>query len=486
MSTKAAIYARISSDPTERKVGVTRQLDDGRAIAEQLGWTVLDTYVDNDRSAKDGKHRPDFERLLTDVDAGLVDAVVAWDNDRLARDAGDLERLIGLARTRGLRFATRHGEQSLAAAHGQLTARIKTAVAAYEVGQMGERLQRAFRDRAERGLSHGFCAFGWERRYTHDPSGRVVSVDEVLSPQPSSVMRDAARRLLSGESLRSIAAGLNAAGVATPQQSSRRKPDSDATWNSTILRQLLLRQRNAGLRVHRGEVVGRGAWQPLWDEATQQRISAVLSDPSRRTSIGNGRAKHLLSGIARCGRCADGGRIVTIPSQHGRRVYVCSGCYRIRRRVEPVDDWVTGHVLALLASPQAVEMLTGPDDEAAAAAAGEVTRLRERLDDAAASYAAGDIDTRQLAVVTSRLRPDLDRAERRVRASAAAPDLLDLARPNIAAVWDGLPLDRQRQAIRALLTVTILPTVRGAGQFRKEHVRVRRLSEDRPIVGSPV
>ena len=47
----AAIYARISSDVTGEGLGVARQLEDCRKLAESKGWTVGAEYVDNDISA---------------------------------------------------------------------------------------------------------------------------------------------------------------------------------------------------------------------------------------------------------------------------------------------------------------------------------------------------------------------------------------------------------------------------------------------------
>jgi site-specific DNA recombinase len=44
----AAMYARIGSDTEGRALGVTRQLQDCRRLADTLGWPVAQEYVDND------------------------------------------------------------------------------------------------------------------------------------------------------------------------------------------------------------------------------------------------------------------------------------------------------------------------------------------------------------------------------------------------------------------------------------------------------
>jgi site-specific DNA recombinase len=84
---RAGLYARISLDWEGKGLGVERQLQDCGAIAKRLGWTVIDEYVDNSIGAskysKTGKHRAEYNRLLGDIEAGRLDAVVIWMEDRL-------------------------------------------------------------------------------------------------------------------------------------------------------------------------------------------------------------------------------------------------------------------------------------------------------------------------------------------------------------------------------------------------------------------
>ena len=74
----AGIYVRISRDRAGAGLGVERQEQDCRALADQLGWAVVDFYSDNDISAYSGKRRPDYERMLADISAGRINAVIAW------------------------------------------------------------------------------------------------------------------------------------------------------------------------------------------------------------------------------------------------------------------------------------------------------------------------------------------------------------------------------------------------------------------------
>src|SRR5436309_12465941 len=101
-SIPAAIYTRISSDPDDLKLGVQRQEDDCRELATRQGWQVSRVYTDNDLSAaKKGVRRPEYERLLKDIEAGTVWRLIIDKPDRLYRRNVELEHLIDVVEGAG-------------------------------------------------------------------------------------------------------------------------------------------------------------------------------------------------------------------------------------------------------------------------------------------------------------------------------------------------------------------------------------------------
>lgn len=71
-----AVYVRQSEDKTGHEAAVQRQEADCRLMAQAKGWDSPVLYADNSISATTGKTRPAFERLLGDIDRGLVSGVV--------------------------------------------------------------------------------------------------------------------------------------------------------------------------------------------------------------------------------------------------------------------------------------------------------------------------------------------------------------------------------------------------------------------------
>jgi len=106
---RAAIYCRISLDRAGEGLGVERQETLCRKLAAERGWQVVEVYIDNDQSAFSGKARPAYDRLMHDLEVGLIDAVICLDVDRLTRRPAELEVFIELAQDRARERIRRYG-----------------------------------------------------------------------------------------------------------------------------------------------------------------------------------------------------------------------------------------------------------------------------------------------------------------------------------------------------------------------------------------
>ncbi|MDT5181978.1 MAG: hypothetical protein QOI29_136, partial [Mycobacterium sp.] len=92
---EAAVYLRQSVDRYGDELAISRQREDCLKLCDQRGWSPHE-YVDNDTSATKGR-RHAYERMLDDIRAGYIGAVVVWDLDRLHRRPMELEHFIDLA-----------------------------------------------------------------------------------------------------------------------------------------------------------------------------------------------------------------------------------------------------------------------------------------------------------------------------------------------------------------------------------------------------
>ncbi|TNH24067.1 recombinase family protein [Micromonospora orduensis] len=441
--TRAAIYVRISRDREGGGLGVARQEQDCRELAARHGLTVAQVYSDNDLSAYSGKPRPAYRRMLDDIATARIDAVMAWHTDRLHRSPTELEEYISACEPRGVpTYTVKAGPLDLSTPSGRMVARQLGAVARYEVEHQVERQQRAKMQAAADGKWGG-----GRRPYGYEADGVTPRADEAR------VVAEVTDAILSGASLRAQAADLNARGLLT---------STGRGWNATELRKVLLRARNAGLREHRGDIVGPAAWPPLVDEDRWRAVVSVLTHPGRRTQWSSAR-RWLLSGLALCGVCGTPVR-ATLMSTTARSVpsYTCKAARCVGRNAAEVDGYVSAIVVERLSRPDLATLLPGDQQPDTASLQLDAAALRERLDGLASAYADGAIDVRQLREGSERLRARLAEVEDSLADAGRGDALAGLVgAANPAQAWEALDLHRRRAVVDTLMTVTIHRTRKG-------------------------
>lgn len=443
----AALYTRVSQDSTGEQLAITRQYDDCIMLAERLGWTVADHYSDNDISAFSGKTRPAFEKMLTAIGRGDIDAIICWQPDRLYRSLKDLERLVD-ATDRGVQIATVNGgDLDLSNSTGRMLARILGSVSRQESELKGERRRRANLQRANAGVWRA----DQPRVFGYTKTGQL------LEPEATAV-RQAMHDVLAGRSLRSIATEFNEHGLRTPASAKR----GGGRWTNLSLRRTLIRPVYAGLAVYQGAVVGRGDWEPIVDEDIHRGLVAYLSDPGRAPGTAFER-KHLGSGVYRCGVC--GGFLYTVFVSKARpMMYGCKPHKHVVRLAGPLDELVTETVLEVLRRNNVGSMLSPREGFDTAALHASRTALGSRMDELAAMFACGEIDASQLRAGTAEHRArigEIDAVLAEHTRTSPAAQLLDGEPDQIEKRWAALSADLKGKVVAELMTVTVLPTPRG-------------------------
>jgi site-specific DNA recombinase len=497
---RAAMYLRQSLDREGKELAVSRQREDCAAVCTTKKWAWTE-YRDNDKSATNGKERPAYQRMLRDITAGKVDAVVVWDLDRLHRQPIELEHFMKLADQRQLALATATGDCDLATDNGRLFARIKGAVAMSEVERKSARQKAASKQMAETDgrpwwpsrpfgfdadLEYGVDAETGEevaRWWTvrRDSRKRIIAVNPIRKhPTEAKLLREAYRRFNAGTTVRTIATDWNKAGVRTPRagQTFRRGEDDErivkGLWTGTAVRALLLAPRNAGLREYRGEpvmerdedgnVTGRpkkGTWPAIVTEDVWRQAKRELDKPGRGTSAPRVR-KYLLSGIARCGLCQS--PLGSAISSRGQRQYACRDCQRIARDGVQLDALVTKRAVWRLSRPDAVKLLeSDAGNEVDTEALHEQRQaLNDRLVALGKEFATAPAAFRQSALV------EIEEQLKAINDVLEAPAKVDIYEGVIGAkdvrkAFTGLDLGRQRTIVDALMTITVNPVGRGTG-----------------------
>ncbi|MFI6909132.1 recombinase family protein [Nonomuraea sp. NPDC050394] len=369
-------YERASADKAKDEHTVADQRQYNHATADRLGWRIVRSFTDNDKSAaRDGVVRDHFEEMLKVIRAGKlpdgteVRGCVVVAEDRLVRRAGDYERFVdAITAEDGRVFADARGPKDLYSEDVESMGLMGAVISRMEVKKMRRRVTRWHRKRAESAeLPNGYRAFGWneDRRTLH--------------PAESEAARNAVRQVVAGRSLNSIVVEWQERGFVTARGNA---------WTPQTLKQYLQNPRLCGWRRIKGEIlVGNdgvpvvGQWEPIVTPEEWEAVRAVF-DARRGKRVGKEGVlgdlpqdfrehTYLLTGVLRCGRPREDGEPCMAKlrvSQHpdlSYHVYACrsksyGGCGRLARRGDKVDMYVAEAVLAKLEERSLTAPEVGP------------------------------------------------------------------------------------------------------------------------------
>jgi site-specific DNA recombinase len=445
MARRAGIYLRISKALDGSTLGVERQFPPCEKLCADRGWTVVETYTDNDVSAYRRKKRPAYERMLKDAQAGIIDAIVAWHPDRLSRDPDiDNIRIIDLHDHHSVLIATvLAGDHDLSTSAGRMMFRQLGILARYESEHRSERNLLKHEELARNGRPNG-----GERPYGFQPD-RITH-----NPEEARLINEAAQELLAGKKLSEIVKDWQTREIPTPSGSGQ--------WNYKTLKRLLLSPRVIGQREHRGKLYP-AAWKPILDPDLQAAIKLLpaMNNPSPTQPV----RKYVLTGLLFCGRPDCGQKLDGQTRMDGKRGYLCRHCFKLNRLADNIEREVIRQALDVLDNPEVWKSIitakdTGANVELATA---QLRRDQDALDSLKASNVLTDREHRK------KTRQLQDRAEAiAAKVPVPAVGLLSLNLEETILGWwvRNKDLDKRRDLLCvAIDKIILLPTVRGRRAF---------------------
>lgn len=446
--TRIGIYTRLSHDKGEQ-TSTHRQLEACRAFAGMRGWEVSHVYEDVDYSAfKKGVVRPEYEALLNAVVAGALDGVVVWKLDRLVRRPAEFERFWTTCEGNNTFLASAMEPIDGSTDLGVALIRILVAFASLEAATIGVRTSAMLRERAENGIPHSpHPVYGLKRGW------------QEIEPAQAKYVREAADRVLAGESLRSIALDWNQRGV---------RPPRVEKWTTSQLRRILVAPRLVGDRVYRGEVVARDCFPAILDRQTFDRVRQILTDPRRRTVPVPTPQRPMLSGLVWCGKC--GSRLYALTSRNTAvKIFRCPSAPKGCNGTSILQESLTSSVAA-----QVQARILQIRREGSRAPFNDVTSstLSQRLEVHAAALAklAEDFYVYRL-ISREEYRAGCDALQEELHSDpnlepmSVPPELAACkGRKSLAAAWSTLDDDKRRTVIRTLVRRVVVESAARCGR----------------------
>ncbi len=454
---RAIIYARVSKDDSTRARSCDEQIVSCTDDCDDEGWPIGDVLKDNDRGASrhSRREREDFKKLPSILRAG--DVLLVWEPSRITRDMREFGSFCDLMAERGvlLYYEGRLYDVNDDDDRNRVWQDILDG--AKQVGKTRKRVLRAMAANLSENKPHGRVAPGYQ--LVRDPrSGKVV--DRVPHPLQAPLLQEAARRLLDHESSRSVSRSI----------APRWKEAGGGRFDLCDIRRILTSPTTYGFRVHYGEVVGTGKWEPVLNPELYRPIVGLLSRPATHRGV---EPKYLLSHIAKCGVCLEErkhpgtierkGRLKNEKqsTKRGADRYTCTVCHGVTRNLERVDDHVEEFLFSELERPDALAKLTARDEADRVSVDEElatIDRLTAERDQFVVDAAKTRMSAQAVAVYVEQIEAQITATQERLNARTASVDplLLDLVGPDARRRWKALELEQRRDIIRRHLSVTIM------------------------------
>lgn len=476
--TVAAVYLRVSKsdDTDDESLTLETQRRRIKALCTARDWEYGPEYIDEGVSATKARDsKTEWARMLSHVGSGKFDVIVARDLDRLLRTLQDLVKLIDL----GAKVATVDGEIDLTTADGEFRATMLAAVARFEIRRKSERAIGANETRRKKGMP-----IMRGRILGYDDDG-ITQIDD-----EAAAVKKAFEDFLAGVKITHVARALDEQGFLTTK--GRR-------WSNENIRSLLSNIRYKGV-ISKWEAdpekrkvskkvphVYPGVFEAIVSADVFDAVQRKLHAPERRRKWGT-EALYLLTGIAMCGKCDDGKTKVytnyyqrspsTLKSGERReyapkRLYACLAHKHLSRNAGPVDEFVESLVIERLLQDDARDLFAPPEERGIDRDILRIERVavEERIENIAALMAEG-LPLESAREQLARLRGRLNEIDGLLAPAPSNPGLELVDAPDVVEAWEALDIARKRLILAELMTVTIMPSRKGAKGFDPNLVRI--------------
>ncbi|MCA3360902.1 MAG: recombinase family protein [Roseomonas sp.] len=281
---RCAIYTRKSSeeglDMEFNSLDAQREACEAYIASQRSeGWAAIREPYDDGGVSGGTLDRPALQRLLADVEAGLIDVIVVYKIDRLSRSLMDFARLVEIFDRNQVTFVSVTQSFNTTTSMGRLTLNILLSFAQFEREVIGERIRDKFAASRKRGMwMGGYVPLGYDVR------DRKLIINEA----EAATVRMIFKRFVAIGSATKLAKALVAEGVRTK---------SGRPVDKGYIYRLLNSRVYLGEATHKG-VSYPGEHAPIIDRSLWDKVHTILqTSPRLRAANARARTPALLKGL---------------------------------------------------------------------------------------------------------------------------------------------------------------------------------------------
>ncbi len=302
---KVDLYIRVSTD-RQAKEGdsLEEQENELKKFCDYRNYQIHKIYIEKGKSGGN-TNRPEYKKLVKDIEHKKIHAVVVKKLDRLSRSLLDFEQLMVMMQSNEVEFISLRENFDTTMAMGKAMLRVALVFAQLEREQTAERIKDVFAYRAEQGLYNGGVRpFGYDS----------ISSELVPHNQERKVIEFIFKKFIELKSTTLVANECNSIGF---------KRRSGILWDKREIHKTLKRPIYKGFVKWNGQLF-KGIHQPLITDSTYKMVQTIFNERDFR-SPRNG-IKGLLKDFLICGRCRNNIRPHYTKKKNGNiyRYYRCA------------------------------------------------------------------------------------------------------------------------------------------------------------------
>lgn len=359
------------------------------------GWTLVESEYSDGGFTGANTDRPGLQRLLQDIEAGLVDCVVVYKIDRLSRSLRDFSKLMELFEQHGVAFVSTTQAFNTAIPMGRLMLHILASFSEFEREVIAERTRDKIAATRRKGKwTGGMPVLG----YDLDANSKLV-----INAGEATQVRNIFALYLEHQSIIAVIEELDRRGWCNKRWTTRKgaqrggQPFTKTSLHSLLTNVLYLGQVRYKTEVHPGEHAA------IVDQETWNRVQTLLQRNGRSGGVeSSNRVGNLLRGLLRCAAC-DCAMTPSCSTRRNKqyRYYTCSkaqkrgwkNCPSPSIPAAEIERVVIDQIRGIASSP---EMVVATLAQVEQQAGEELATLRRERDQLARDLRCWDAEIREL------------------------------------------------------------------------------------------
>lgn len=340
---RVAAYCRVSTESEEQAGSFTTQVNHyTNFISRNPEWQLIDIYADEGITGTNTKNRKEFNRMIDECMAGRIDLIITKSISRFARNTVDCLNYIRQLKEKRVAVYFEKENINTLDSTGEVLITIMASLAQQESESISKNVTMGLRYRYQEGQV--FVNHKKFLGYTVDKEGQLV-----INPKQSWIVKRIFKEYLEGKGTGIIARELMEDKV--PTATGLLKWTSDdinrIIANEKYMGDALLQKTYTVDYLTKKRVPNDGSVPQYYIEDNHEPIvskeiyNLAQKEKARRSNLYSGKkkkrrlyqGKYALSGITRCGKCADIFRRITW-TYKGKKTYVWRCVTRVEKLCE--------------------------------------------------------------------------------------------------------------------------------------------------------